>query len=87
VKLFGQDDRPEIDYPCDWEWTLVGRDEASLRDAVALVLAGDYTLRVSRTSRTGKYVSLQLSARVGDEAERLAIGRTLHGHRDVLFVF
>ncbi len=86
MRFFG-DELPAIDYPCEWTWKIVGRDEVRLRAAVARALPGEYTLRPSNVSRTGKYLSLELVATVHDDAERRGIGQALYDHADVLFVF
>lgn len=87
MRTFREDERPEIHYPCSWEWKIVGRDEQRLRQAVSAVLQRTYTLRVSNTSRTGKYVSLELVTTVHGDEERRGIGQALHDHADVLYVF
>ena len=77
----------ELDYPCRWSHKVVGRDEASVRAAVAAVLEGqEYDLVPSRQSRTGKYVSLELGFVARDQDHRQGIGQSLHDHPDVLFV-
>ena len=86
-RIFGERDRPEIEYPTDWTFKVVGPDEGRLRNAIGGVVGSmDHTLTLSRRSRGGKYVSLELVVTVGGEAQRLAIGQVLHEHEDVKFV-
>lgn len=81
------DRRPEIDYPTVWSYQVIGSDEVRVRGAVAgVVLEREHTLRLTKKSSTGKYVSLLLEVRVGDEAERLAIFEALAAHADVRIV-
>ena len=57
------DRKLELDYPCEWGYTLIGADEFEMRTAVA-DLIGDcvHRVRVSRRSAMGRYVSLELLA-------------------------
>ena len=74
--------RPDITYPCPWTYKVVGTDEDDLCRAVKVMLevcldpgSGEraYELGVSRTSRRGRYVSLQLTLEVASEQERNAL--------------
>ena len=78
---------PEIDYPCEWNFKLVGRSEEDLRAAVDEVVPGSFSFVPSRASKTGKYLSFELSFTVHDDEERRGIGQRLHDHPAVLFVF
>ncbi len=87
LRIFGEQDRPEIDYPCRWSYKVVGESEDRLRVAVGGVVGKtDHTLELSNTSRTGKYVSLALDVLVRDEEQRRGIGQALHEHEDVRLV-
>jgi putative lipoic acid-binding regulatory protein len=74
--------QPEIQYPCPWSYKVIGTDEEDVRRAVKITLAvcldpdsGDrpYELGLSRQSRHGSYVSLNLTLEVRSEAERNAL--------------
>jgi len=80
--MFDPRRRPEIVYPCPWSFKLIGTDEQDIRRAVTVTLAvcldrntGDreYELGVSRASRHGTYVSLNLTLEVLSESERDAV--------------
>ena len=79
-------DQPLVRYPCAWDYTVIGEDEARLRAAVAEVLGGERELEPSRRSAKGRYLSFKLTVRVADEAERTRIWTELRGHADVAFV-
>jgi len=66
--------QPEIEYPCQWEFKVIGTDEAALRRAIEEIV-GDrpHELTFSHRSRGGKYSSLRLSVHVDDEECRNAI--------------
>ncbi|MCB1184038.1 DUF493 domain-containing protein [bacterium] len=87
--------RPDIEYPCPWDFKVIGTCEESLRGAVrdclAASLNGDFgdrefELGLSRTSSGGKYVSLCLNLMVMDEPERNAIFASLAGHPEIRMV-
>ena len=79
--------RPEIDYPCEWGFRLIGWDETDIRGAVAHVLGGqDHSLTYSNASSTGKYCSLNLEMRVLDETHRLGVFEALLGHPSIRLV-
>ena len=87
MRTFGEDDKPEIEYPCQWTYKILGRAEAELRIAVEEIVQNEYSLEPSNTSKTGKYLSLELVLTVYTDEERLSIGRQLHNHAAVLYVF
>ena len=81
------DRRPEIEYPALWSYQVIGTDEGLVRRAVGeVVLERAHTLKLTKTSRTGKYCSLLLEVTVVDEAERLALFEALAAHADVRIV-
>ncbi len=66
--------RPKIDYPCEWEYRIIAKDEEGLRRAVSEVLgAKQYTLSFSNISKGGKYISFALKTVVAAEKERNGI--------------
>ncbi len=76
--------KPEVVYPCQWEFKVIGTDEPSLRRAIGHIV-GDrpHQLNVSNRSSGGKYCSLRLAVRVDDEASRNALFEALRDHEDV----
>ncbi len=87
--------KPEIEYPCPWDYKIIGTCEDAMRSAVQLCLdksldraTGDreFELGTSRTSNGGKYVSLRLNLMVMDETERNGIFTSLAGHPEIRIV-
>ena len=79
--------RPDIEYPCRWEYTIIGRSRLQIRGAVeAAVPRVDFDLVESHVSRGGKYCSMALLIEVEDQAERDRIFMTLREHPDVVMV-
>lgn len=60
-----------VEYPCAWSFRIIGKDRELMRDAVAVCMKETkYLLRKSNTSRSGKYVSLNLETVVLNEDAR-----------------
>ena len=79
--------KPEIDYPCVWQYKVIGTSEQELRQAIAQVAANsDHTVALSKNSATGKYCSLNLEMTVLDEAHRLSTYEALFRHGSVKIV-
>jgi uncharacterized protein len=77
----------ELDYPLRWQYTLFGRDEASLRAAIDTVLAGrEAEVALSKRSARGTYMSLTVELVVRDEDDRTGIWRALAARTEVLYV-
>ena len=84
-----------IEYPCPWDFKIVGTSEDAMRGAVSVCLARtlnqasgarEFELGMSRTSSGGKYVSLNLNLMVIDEVERNQIFASLAGHPEIRIV-
>lgn len=87
--------KPEIEYPCPWDYKVIGTNEETLRSAVSECLQTalnhasgerEFELGTSRTSEGGKYVSLRLNLMVFDETERNTIFATLANHPEIRIV-
>lgn len=87
MPAFFDEDKLQLDYPCSWEYKIIGADEDAVRDAVAEILGEtDYDLTLSNTSRRGKYTSLLLELTVVDEAHRLGLFESLRAHEAIIMV-
>lgn len=87
MSTFCENRRPEISYPCRWEYRIIGEDEVALRAAVAMV-AGDraHTVAHSRASGGGRYLSLAVEIAVDNDNERLAVFAALREHPHIRWV-
>lgn len=78
---------PEIAYPCTWIYRVVAVDAADARNAIAERLGSRrHRLSDGRTSRTGKYASLELELEVFDAADRDELFVALGAMAGVRFV-
>ena len=80
------DRKPEINYPCVWQYKVIGEDVTSLTRAITTVCPAHLSLVASKTSSSGKYCSLNLEIEVEDEASRLAVYQNLKNHLAVKMV-
>ena len=63
--------RPGIEYPCEWEYKIIGTNVEKIMEAIELA-AGDmkYDVTPSNISRKGKYFSLNFKLEVPNEVVR-----------------
>ena len=74
----GSSCKPKIDYPCAWQYKIIGESASVIAQLVAdLVHEKDYTLTRSNVSSGGRYVSMSLELTVQSEARRLELYRLL----------
>ena len=78
---------PRIDYPCSWDYQLIGEDEQRMRIAVAGVVGNvEYVLTLANRSEKARYCSLHLTLQVASAEQRVAIFEELRRHADVRYV-
>lgn len=79
--------KPEINYPCEWHYRIIGSVEGPMRKAAETVATGkQYKLVSSNQSSGGKYLSLQLTVLVENENERVAIFEALKASPEIKMV-
>jgi putative lipoic acid-binding regulatory protein len=82
-----KDCTPEIDYPSQWGYKVIGRDREFLYHAVAEVMAGSvHTVTPSHSSKSGVYHCLNVETTVESEPARLALYERLRRHPAILMV-
>lgn len=80
-------EHPQIDYPCRWEYRLIGRSENDLRAAVRPLVEGmSHDFVTGHESRRGKYCSLSLLVTVSSEEMRLSLFAALREAEEILWV-
>lgn len=79
--------RPEIHYPCPWQYRLIGEEEAAMRAALAECINVERcVLSEGNRSSGGRYMSLQVELIVMSEEERLGLYRCLADHAAIKMV-
>mgnify|MGYP002624534419 FL=1 len=79
--------KPQIAYPCDWPYTVIGEDAARIEEGIHATV-GDAAVRVRRrrSSRTGRFCSYHATVRVADERQRDEIFQRLQAIASVKVV-
>jgi putative lipoic acid-binding regulatory protein len=63
--------KPNIEYPCDWNYKVIGTDADEMIKAIELAVDGmDYKISSSNVSSKGNYFSLNLKVFVTSEVIR-----------------
>lgn len=80
-------ERPEIEYPCTWTYRVIASDAVRTSYAIVERLgARPHRLSEGRTSRTGKYASIELELEVVDAEDRDELFAALSAMAGVRFV-
>ena len=79
--------KPEINYPCEWEYKVIGTDQARLEEIIRSACKPAVPeIILSNISSSGRYYSLNATLEVKDEAMRLEIFNQLQDHPEVKMV-
>lgn len=82
-----QPDKPEIHYPCVWQYKVIGENKEKVIQAIeAIAEPIPVFITYSHSSSSGKYHSFNAEIEVQDEEARLAIYRALHQHPQIKVV-
>ncbi len=77
----------EIEFPCEWTYTLIGLHADDVRQAVDEIFQGKtVSLSSSKKSRTGKYISMYASSNVESREERDNLFVQLKEHESIKMV-
>ncbi|MEA3471382.1 MAG: DUF493 domain-containing protein, partial [Thermodesulfobacteriota bacterium] len=72
---------------CRWKYKVIGSDQALMRSAIAeIVREQEYTITISRSSKGGKYHSLNLQMNIDNDEVRVEIYEALRKHPTIKFV-
>jgi putative lipoic acid-binding regulatory protein len=79
--------KPEIVYPCQWEYAVMGLDEEDLLLCAGEILRGrPHKVSFSRQSPGKKYTAMHIDVRVESEQDRNEIFEAFKTHAKVKFV-
>ena len=80
-------EKPEIEYPCNWLYKVIGEDIELLREIIVTACAPTAVeITHSHSSSKGKYHSLNASLTVENEDMRLQIYQLLQAHPAIKYV-
>lgn len=86
INTFCQTRKPDITYPCDWEFRLIGRDQNKIRLAVSELIEQQHRISPSNSSKGGKYHALCLELLVESEDTRNLYYQKFKDHPDIIMV-
>ena len=76
-----------IEYPCSWCYKLISEHEDHTKEAVSDILKEKtHNLNASNTSKSGKYISMNLELLVQNEDERNFLYEALKAHQKIKMV-
>ena len=78
--------KPNITYPCKWEYRIIGKDEKKLRELIFEIMPREYEIKCGKNSAQGHYVSLYVELVVQSENERNEIFSALQKSQEVKMV-
>lgn len=82
-----QDKKLELEYPCNWCYKVIASEKDALQQAVKDVVdEREHKLTDSNSSKTGKYVSMNLDMLVHNDDDRQFIYDALKKHQDIKMV-
>lgn len=77
----------KLEYPCVWQYKVIGRDKNQLELVILDIFAGcSCEIKYSNTSKTGKYHSYAIDLEVSDDENRLGYYQRLKSYSHVLMV-
>jgi putative lipoic acid-binding regulatory protein len=73
--------KPILEYPCQWQYRLIGEDRAAIMEAIHAAVDVDLcVVSEGNTSSGGRYLSLNLEMTVNNEGERLHLYHLFSSH-------
>jgi len=76
-----------LEYPCDWAYKLIASEKKALQKAIHDVIdTREHKLTHSNSSKSGKYVSMNLNLLVHNEEDRNFIYEALKAHSNIKMV-
>jgi uncharacterized protein len=86
--MFDPNKRPEIEYPCEWSYKIIGNNIEKMLEAIENAASGlTYDVTPSNISNKGNYYSLNLTLTVPNEVVRDLIYEKLNGSESIKIVF
>lgn len=80
-------EKPEIAFPAEWTYTIIGTDSSAMSAAVrSLFKTVAYSLKDSKKSSGGKYVSLEIRVRVESKEQKDVWYHALASSKDIKMV-
>jgi putative lipoic acid-binding regulatory protein len=85
--LDSNSNKPNIEYPCDWHYKIIGTNVDEMIKAIEFITEGmDYKLSSSNVSSKGNYFSINLKVLVPSEVIRDIVFAKLKANKFVKIV-
>jgi putative lipoic acid-binding regulatory protein len=79
--------KPELEYPREWGFKIIGKDKEALEGAIKDVLGQkEHTSSFGNYSKNGKFCSYNASCQVENKEERDKLFKAFQDHKDVKMV-
>lgn len=79
--------KPDIEYPCEWGFKLIGTDKTALHASIFEIVGERvYKTKGGNTSSKGKFHSLNMRCKVKSQMDRDKIFKAFSEHNDVKMV-
>ncbi len=80
-------EKPIVNFPCTWKFTLIGSNPVAIEEKVKVIAEKyNFVLTPSRSSKKGKYYSFHLEVDVPTEEIKDSIHRKLESTDEIIFV-
>jgi putative lipoic acid-binding regulatory protein len=77
----------KLEYPREWDFTIIGRDKEKIEKAIKEVLANkEYKYSFSKSSKNGKFQSYSASCEVASEQERDELYKKFSNHNNLDYI-
>jgi putative lipoic acid-binding regulatory protein len=87
VTLKDKEQKLELQYPCSWSYKIIANEKESIVEAICEVVdTREHTLTSSKSSKGGKYISMNLDILVHNEDDRNFIYEALKKHQLIKMV-
>ena len=83
----GKDEELKLDYPCNWSYRIICEDADKINEIIVDVISErDFSVKVSNTSKTGKYHSFNVELLVHHDDDRLGLFELFKKHPEIKMV-
>jgi putative lipoic acid-binding regulatory protein len=80
-------EKPELTYPREWEFTVIGRDKEKVEEAIKEVLKDkEHNFKFGNLSKNGKFSSYKAKCTVDTKEERDEIYKKFGNHQDIDYI-
>lgn len=79
--------KPDIEYPCEWGYKIIGTDKSALEACISEIMQGRrHSIKEGNRSSKGKFVSMSSQCKVKSQEDRDLIFKAFSDHSAVKMV-